>query len=170
MTDQLAPAAEPLPDVGALFISAARSLHQVAAGFHEASPCRPLDSGFCQEHLSGPPCRNAMLRLALAQFPMEFFADGETLTEQTVELAPPPAEAKSDRFGVLGVEILTELKHLRAGLGVQAGVSSVELTVDSKGVVKPTVKVYDQDPDVASAKAQEIFDENVGKYTARASV
>ena len=40
----------------------------------------------------------------------------------------------------------------------------VELTVDSKGKVKPTVKVYNDDIEVASKKAQEIMDELLKKY------
>jgi hypothetical protein len=40
----------------------------------------------------------------------------------------------------------------------------VELTVDSKGKVKPTVKVYDEDIQVASKKAQEVMDNLLKKY------
>jgi phosphoribosyl-dephospho-CoA transferase len=42
--------------------------------------------------------------------------------------------------------------------------NSVELTIDSKGNVKPTVKVYDISIDNASKKAQEILDELTIKY------
>lgn len=44
------------------------------------------------------------------------------------------------------------------------GQSSVELTIDSKGLVKPGVKVYHRDPDEAFRVAQEIFDAAVIKY------
>ena len=40
----------------------------------------------------------------------------------------------------------------------------VELTVDSKGKVKPTVKVYDDDIEVAKEKAEKIMDELLKKY------
>jgi hypothetical protein len=40
----------------------------------------------------------------------------------------------------------------------------VELTVDSKGKVKPTVKVYDDDIEAAKDKAVKIMDELLAKY------
>ena len=44
------------------------------------------------------------------------------------------------------------------------GQSSVELTVDSKGQVKPGVKVYHRDPAEASRIAQDLFDAQILKY------
>ena len=35
--------------------------------------------------------------------------------------------------------------------------SSVEITMDSKGQAKPSVKVYDEDPDAAAAKALALY-------------
>lgn len=40
----------------------------------------------------------------------------------------------------------------------------VELSVDSKGKVKPTVKVYDDDIEVAKDKAIKIMDDLLAKY------
>lgn len=40
----------------------------------------------------------------------------------------------------------------------------VELSVDSKGKVKPTVKVYDDDIEDAKDKAVKIMDELLAKY------
>ena len=59
---------------------------------------------------------------------------------------------------------LTELQQLRTALAVNGPASSVELSVDSKALVKPIVKVYDIDPDVACARAQELFDDLIIKY------
>jgi hypothetical protein len=52
-----------------------------------------------------------------------------------------------DRLGLLGEEILTELRHLRAErtTGAEAR-SSVQLDQDSKGQVKLTVKRYADSP------------------------
>ena len=86
-----------------------------------------------------------------------------TLTERTVELAPTPAEAQSDRLGLLGEEVLAQLRRIVNALGTESR-SSVEITVDSKGVVKPTVKCYSTDPDEAAEIAQRIFDDLVIKY------
>jgi len=44
------------------------------------------------------------------------------------------------------------------------GQSSVELGIDSKGLVKPEVKIYHRDPDEAFRIAQEIFDAAILKY------
>ena len=45
------------------------------------------------------------------------------------------------------------------------GQSSVELAMDSKGAVKPTVKAYAKTARMASQTAQKVFDELVTKYT-----
>ena len=45
------------------------------------------------------------------------------------------------------------------------GQSSVELAMDSKGAVKPSVKVYHRSARTASRMAVAIFDELVTKYT-----
>lgn len=82
--------------------------------------------------------------------------------EQDVDLTP--AEPQKDDTTSLLQALVDEVRGLRAQMGSTAGVSSVELSVDSKALVKPVVKVYDTDPDVASAKAQEIFDACVIKY------
>jgi hypothetical protein len=44
------------------------------------------------------------------------------------------------------------------------GQSSVALTLDSKGAIKPDVKVYHRDAHEASRLAQELFDEQLLKY------
>jgi hypothetical protein len=44
------------------------------------------------------------------------------------------------------------------------GQSSVELGLDSKGQIKPSVKVYHRDPKMAAKMAQELFDEQLDKY------
>jgi len=44
------------------------------------------------------------------------------------------------------------------------GQSSVELAMDSKGAVKPTVKAYAKTARAASRTAQAVFDELVKKY------
>lgn len=64
-------------------------------------------------------------------------------------------------------DVLTELRHIRAALGAGGSISSVEIELDSKQAVKPHVKIYDLDPDVANAKAQEAFDELLAKYPAK---
>ena len=87
----------------------------------------------------------------------------DDLSESAVQQTPGEREALVDRFGMLGEEILAELRHLRAAMGTESR-SSVEITVDSKAVVKPTVKVYSDDPDEAAEKAQEIFDSLIIKY------
>lgn len=43
-------------------------------------------------------------------------------------------------------------------------VSSVQLTTSSKGVVQPTVKVYHENPAIASSTAQHVFDKLLAKY------
>jgi hypothetical protein len=63
--------AEGLPDFGTPFVEATRELARVAARYHDENPCQFDHNGFCQE----PPCRNAMLRLALARFPIELWAE-----------------------------------------------------------------------------------------------
>ena len=59
---------------------------------------------------------------------------------------------------------LTEMKQLRAAVAVNGPESSVELSVDSKALVKPVVKVYNLHPDVACARAESIFDDLIIKY------
>jgi hypothetical protein len=61
-------------------------------------------------------------------------------------------------------ETLAELRHIRAALGASGSVSSVELTVDSKAIVKPTVKVYSLDAAAACEQAQTLFDDLIIKY------
>lgn len=54
-----------------------------------------------------------------------------------------------------------------AGTGrgeARESVSSVQLMTNSKGVVQPTVKVYNDDPYIASQTVQSIFDELTEKY------
>lgn len=65
------------------------------------------------------------------------------------------------------LEILAELRKLSAAIGTTGSISSVELTVDSKAVVKPTIKIYNLDVAVACAQAQELFDDMIIKYSAR---
>ena len=56
------------------------------------------------------------------------------------------------------VEILAELRHMRAALGASGSVSSVQLEQDSKGQVKVTVKAYaDSDVSTAGTAAVEEF-------------
>lgn len=45
-----------------------------------------------------------------------------------------------------------------------SGASSVELTLDSKGAAKPSVKVYHRDPAEVSRIAEELFDGLICKY------
>lgn len=47
--------------------------------------------------------------------------------------------------------------------------NSVVLTIDAKGNVKPEVKVYDADPEVASSKAQQILAGLIEKYKIKLS-
>jgi len=47
--------------------------------------------------------------------------------------------------------------------------SSVELTVDSKGNIKPTVKVYDVNIEVASEKAKLILRNLIDEYKIKIS-
>lgn len=77
-------------------------------------------------------------------------------------------DRRSDRDPQIGaavslVAILAELRHIRAALG-SGSVPSVELSVDSKALVKPVVKVYDADPERANQETQRIFDDLVIKY------
>jgi hypothetical protein len=62
-------------------------------------------------------------------------------------------------------EQLAAQKHILAALAATGSVPSVELSIDSKGLVKPVVKVYDLDPERASQEAQRIFDELALKYS-----
>lgn len=74
-------------------------------------------------------------------------------------------DQRVDQLGLVLVDILSELRWIHAAMGASGSVPSVEIDVDSKGVVKPHVKIYDLDADTANAKAQAIFDELVIKYT-----
>lgn len=65
------------------------------------------------------------------------------------------------------IEILAELKKLNAAIGATGSISSVELTVDSKAVVKPTVKIYDLDAAAACEMAEDLFDDLIIKYGAK---
>lgn len=43
--------------------------------------------------------------------------------------------------------------------------NSVDISTDSKGSIKLEVKVYDDNPDTASARAQAVFDALFVKYS-----
>jgi len=43
--------------------------------------------------------------------------------------------------------------------------SSVEITTDSKGIPKPTIKVYHADPDEAARTALRLYNEICGQLT-----
>jgi len=55
-------------------------------------------------------------------------------------------------------------KTLRKVTVIEEDLSSVELSVNAKGIVQPQVKVYDKDPKVAAEKASAIIDELIAKY------
>lgn len=46
---------------------------------------------------------------------------------------------------------------------VVRSLSSVEISVDSKGQFKPTVKIYDEDPEIAADKAVKLVKEILDK-------
>lgn len=64
----------------------------------------------------------------------------------------------------LAEEQLAVSRHILAALGATGSIPSVELSVDSKALVKPVVKVYNLDPEQANQEAQRIFDDLVIKY------
>ena len=59
---------------------------------------------------------------------------------------------------VEGWEALASVLGIFKSMQETQSLPSVELTMDSKGVVKPTVKVYNQDPMQAMNDCQIIFD------------
>lgn len=70
----------------------------------------------------------------------------------------------NDPLRIDGWEDLAKALDILRGGNSSDSVPSVELSLDSKGVVKPTVKVYNPDPHQASADAQAIFDQLRAKY------
>lgn len=65
----------------------------------------------------------------------------------------------TENLKVEGWQALAEVLGIMKTMQDSASVPSVELTMDSKGVVKPTVKVYAHDPQVAKTECVAIFDE-----------
>lgn len=68
-----------------------------------------------------------------------------------------------------GAQTESETRGAGGGEGTRGGearesLSSVQLMTNSKGVVQPTVKVYNDDPHVSSQTAQSIFDALLEKY------
>jgi hypothetical protein len=61
----------------------------------------------------------------------------------------------------------TDTAPIAALFELAIGQSSVELALDSKGQVKPSVHVYHRDPQEAARLAQEQFDALIMKYVAQ---
>ena len=75
------------------------------------------------------------------------------------EIARDASKIKTEGWDALA-EVLGVLRTISS----EASVPSVELAVDSKGMVKPTVKTYDPDPYTAMRVTEDIFNQLRERY------
>jgi hypothetical protein len=80
---------------------------------------------------------------------------------QTTPGSPPKRNPPKDKLKLAEAR---DVVAAAAAIYELVGQSSVELALDSKGAIKPSVKVYHRDAHEAARLAQELFDEQLLKY------
>jgi hypothetical protein len=130
------------------------------------SPDGPICKGVLSLEIAEEIAALPIVRRALAELPWHLEAPAEPPPAPQVR---PQQKRRTDLqhlegFGQLLEEMLAVQRHILAALGSGSSVPSVELSVDSKALVKPVVKIYDLDPERANQEAQRIFDELTIKY------